>query len=97
MGDLMLTQPTGSAMLVLGAHDTMDAGTLALAVPGVSCVTTDPDRGQVLIRYNPQQVAADRILRAVRPGPDDEMAHAKLLLTAWPTLAKALPVAASLL
>jgi hypothetical protein len=97
MGEYMLTQSTGSATLVVGAHDTMDAGTLALAVPGVSCVTTDPERGQVLVRYNPQEVCADSILRAVRPGLDDALGHGKLWLTAWPTLAKALPVAASLL
>ena len=97
----MLTQAPqneASAVLVLGLADPTHAGPAALALPGVAGVTADPDRGQLRVRYDPREVGADRIRRAVRPEyelPDG--APGRALLTAWPTLAKALPVAASLL
>jgi hypothetical protein len=93
----MHTQTSKSAVLVVGAHDTLGAGIAALALPGVACVTTDPGKSQVLIRYDPDEVQADSILRAVRPNLLDDAAATRLLLSAWPTLAKALPVAANLL
>lgn len=87
-----------SAVLVVGARDTLLAGVAALALPGVACVTTDPGKRQVLIRYDPDEVGADSILRAMRPNLLlDDAAVTRLLLSAWPTLAKAFPVAANLL
>jgi copper chaperone CopZ len=93
----MLAHTTRSAVLVVGALDTRVAGNAALAVPGVACVTTDPEKGQVLVRYDPDEVGADRILRAVRPDLPDEESVPRMLLSAWPTLAKAIPAAATLL
>lgn len=93
----MHTQTAKSAVLVVAAPDTLSAGVAALALPGVACVTTDPSKCQVLIRYDPDEVKADTILRAVRPNLLDDAAVTRLMLSAWPTLAKAFPVAANLL
>ena len=98
----MLTQPQvsrRSAVLVLGSADPAHAGSAALALPGVACVTADPSRCQLLVRYDPEAVEAALIRRAVRPelAEDGLDAQARLLLSAWPTLARALPAAASLL
>ena len=90
-------QTPRSAVLVLGLADPTQAGPAALALPGVAAVTADPERGQLLVRYDPREVRADRIRRAVRPELAFDDSNARALLTAWPTLAKALPVAASLL
>jgi hypothetical protein len=86
-----------SAVLVLGSIDPAHAGSAALALPGVAAVTADPERCQLLVRYDPLEVEASRIRRAVRPEHLDDATAARLLLTAWPLLAKTLPVAASLL
>ena len=94
----MHVQTAKSAVLVVGAQDTLSAGIAALALPGVACVTTDPAKSQVHVRYDPDEVRADSILRAMRPNLLDEAAATRLmLLSAWPTLAKAFPVAANLL
>jgi hypothetical protein len=68
-----------------------------LALPGVSSVTADPLRGQLMVRYDPTEVEARHIRRAVRPELDFNATHVCLWLSAWPTLARALPAAASLL
>jgi hypothetical protein len=85
------------AVLVLGVADPTERGHAALALHGVAAVTADPGRRQLVVRYDPQEVGVDRIRRAVRPELDFDPSAVRLLLTAWPTLAKALPVAASLL
>jgi hypothetical protein len=92
------TLPTRkSAVLVLGSADPAHAGSAALALPGVAAVTADPERCQLLVRYDPSAVEASHIRRAVRPELIDDATAARMLLTAWPLLAKTLPVAASLL
>jgi copper chaperone CopZ len=70
-------------------------GVVALNVPGVAGVTADPARGQVVVRYDPEQVAADVIRSAARQLDDTE--DSGFWLNAWPRLANALPTAASLL
>jgi hypothetical protein len=92
------TLPTRkSAVLVLGSADPAHAGYAALALPGVAAVTADPERCQLLVRYDPGEVEPSHIRRAVRPELIDDAAASRLLLTAWPLLAKTLPAAASLL
>ena len=92
------TQPTRtSAVLVLGSADPAHAGSAALALPGVAAVTADPERCQLLVRYDPREVEAAHIRRAVRPEILDDATASRLLLSAWPLLAKTLPAAASLL
>jgi hypothetical protein len=92
------TLPTRkSAVLVLGSTDPAHAGSAALALPGVAAVTADPERCQLLVRYDPREVEASRIRRAVRAEHLDDDTASRLLLAAWPLLAKTLPVAASLL
>jgi hypothetical protein len=93
----MLTQTTRSAVLVLGSNDPAHAGTAALALPGVAGVTADPGRGQLMVRYDPDEVEAQHIRRAVRPDLDFDATNVCMLLSAWPTLARALPAAAALL
>jgi hypothetical protein len=93
----MLTQTTRSAVLVLGSNDPAHAGTAALALQGVAGVTADPCRGQLMVRYDPSEVEAQHIRRAVRPDLEFDATGVCMLLSAWPTLARALPVAASLL
>lgn len=85
------------AVLVLGSSDPANAGSAALALPGVSSVTADPNRGQLLVRYDPTAVEARHILRAVRPELAFDARNVCFLLSAWPKLAKAFPAAASLL
>jgi len=99
MGELMQTQTQTqrSAVLVLGSSNPAHAGSAALALPGVSAVTADPHRGQLMVRYDPSEVEAHHIRRAIRPELEFDASHVCKLLSAWPTLAKALPVAASLL
>jgi len=92
------TLPTRkSAVLVLGSADPAHAGFAALALRGVAAVTADPERSQLLVRYDPREVEASDIRRVVRPELLDDDTASRLLLTAWPLLAKTLPVAASLL
>src|SRR4051812_45280197 len=93
------TLPTRtSAVLVLGSADPAHAGSAALALPGVAAVTADPERCQLLVRYDPREVEASDIRRVVRPEPlDDDGTASRVLLAAWPLLAKTLPAAASLL
>jgi len=91
------SQVRRNAVLVLGLADPTERGHAALALHGVAAVTADPGRGQLLVRYDPREVGADCIRRAVRPELEFEASATRLLLTAWPTLAKAIPVAASLL
>ena len=86
-----------SAVLVLGSTDPAEAGTAALALPGVAAVTADPRRGQLLVRYDPTEIEAQRIRRAVRPDLEFDATGVCFALNAWPKLARALPVAASLL
>lgn len=97
----MLTQSTlptrTSAVLVLGSADPAQAGSAALALPGVAAVTADPERHQLLVRYDPREVEAAHIRRVVRPELMDDAVVRRSLLAAWPTLAKTLPAAASLL
>jgi hypothetical protein len=93
----MQTQRTRSAVLVLGSTDPAHAGTAALAFPGVTCVTADPQRGQLMVRYDPTEVEAQSIRRAIRPELEFDATSVCMLLNAWPTLARAFPVAASLL
>lgn len=91
------TQTPRSAVLVLGSSDPANAGSAALALPGVSSVTADPNRGQLMVRYDPSEVEAQHIRRAVRPELEFDATNVCLLLSAWPKLAKAFPVAAALL
>jgi hypothetical protein len=93
----MLTQNTRSAVLVLGSSDPAHAGAAALALPGVAGVTADPRRGQLMVRYDPTAVQAERIRRAVRPELEFDATGVCMLLSAWPTLARAFPVAVALL
>jgi copper chaperone CopZ len=95
----MQTQPQTpkSAVLVLGSADPANTGRAALTLPGVSSVTADPNRGQLVIRYDPNKVEAQHIRRAVRPELEFDARHVCVLLRAWPKLAKAFPAAASLL
>jgi hypothetical protein len=52
----------------------------------------------LLVRYDPREVEASDIRRVVRPEPlDDDGTASRVLLAAWPLLAKTLPAAASLL
>jgi hypothetical protein len=93
-------QTRKSAVLVLGSADPAHAGSAALALRGVAAVTADPERCQLLVRYDPSEVEAALIRRVVRPDLPvllDDATASRLLLTAWPLLAKTLPVAASLL
>ncbi|HKU40639.1 MAG TPA: hypothetical protein VJR89_20905 [Polyangiales bacterium] len=59
-------------------------------------MTADPARRQLLVRYDPREVEPADIRKVVRPESLDAAAS-RMLLAAWPTLAKALPAAASLL
>lgn len=93
----MQTQPTRSAVLVLGSSDPAHAGTAALALRGVAGVTADPRRGQLMVRYDPSEVEAQSIRRAIRPALEFDATGVAMFLNAWPTLARAIPVAASLL
>ena len=92
----MQMQTQRHAVLVLGSHDALSAGSAACAIKGVEGVTADPKRGQVRILFDPVTVEAQDIRRAVLPLPDDD-ASVRVLLSAWPRLAQVLPVAASLL
>jgi hypothetical protein len=70
-------------------------GIVARNILGVWAVTADPARGQVIVRYDPEQVDAERIRSAARPLDDAD--DSGFWLSAWPRLANALPTAASLL
>jgi hypothetical protein len=93
----MQMQTQRHAVLVLGSHDALNAGTAASGIKGVEGVTADPKRGQVRIRFDPFTVEAQDIRRAVLPLTDVDDSSVRLLLTAWPRLAQVLPMAASLL
>jgi hypothetical protein len=93
----MQMQTHRHAILVLGSHDALNAGTAACGLKGVEGVTADPERGQVRVTYDPHAVEARDIRRAVTPQVDVDDSSVRLLLTAWPRLAQVLPVAASLL
>ena len=92
----MQMQTQRHAVLVLGSHDALRAGSAACAIKGVEGVTADPERGQVRILFDPFTVEAQDIRRAVLPLPDDDTS-VRVLLSAWPRLAQVLPAAASLL
>jgi hypothetical protein len=91
------TQTPRSAVLVLASSDPANAGAAALALPGVSSVIADPHRRQLLVRYDPSEVEAQHIRRAVRPELGFDATKLCIWLSAWPALARALPAAASLL
>jgi copper chaperone CopZ len=84
---LVLSTPTGEATRV---------GVAARGAEGVTAVTADPERGQVIVRYDPARVTAEQIRSAARDD-GDSAADAGFWLSAWPRLANALPTAASLL
>lgn len=94
----MQALPAKRAVLVLSTPnaDATRIGVAALRVSGVSGVTADPARGQVVVRYDPERVAAEHIRAAALPNGDDAEASG-FWLNAWPRLANALPTAASLL
>jgi dihydrodipicolinate synthase/N-acetylneuraminate lyase len=96
-GDNMQMQTHRRAVLVLGSHDALNAGTMASGMKGVEGVTADPKRGQVRVCYDPHTVEAQDIRRALLPLADIDDSSVRLLLTAWPKLAQVLPAAARML
>lgn len=93
----MATQVIASAVLVLNTKgtDAMRAGAVAGALSGVSAVTADPERGQVVVRYNPDQVASASIRESVRARQPDA-GLGSFWIFALPKLMRALPAVASL-
>jgi hypothetical protein len=70
------------------------AGSELHGVPGVASVTAYPERRQLLVRFDPNEIAADEIRALVLPESDPQVALGPWLV-AWPKVAVALPIAAS--
>lgn len=94
----MRALPQRSAVLVLSApsDEVTRIGVAARRVLGVTAVVAYPERGQVIIRYDPERVAVEQIRSATRREADGST-DAHFWLSAWPRLASALPTAAGLL
>jgi hypothetical protein len=86
-----------SVVLVLSIPPSIDpayAGAELQGVPGIASVTAYPERGQLLVRFDPKQIAADEVRALVLPEIDSQVALGPWLV-AWPRVAGALPIAAS--
>lgn len=93
----MATSLIASAVLVLNTRgtDAVRAGAVASALTGVSAVTADPERGQILVRFNPDQVASASIRESVRARQPDT-GLGSFWIYALPKLVRALPAVASM-
>jgi hypothetical protein len=88
-----------SVVLVLSIPPGIDpvyAGAELHGVPGIASLTAYPERGQLLVRFDPSEVDADEVRALVLPESDPHIALGPWLV-AWPRVAGALPIAASLL
>jgi len=85
-----------SAVLVLSIPPGLDpayAGSELHGVSGIASVTAYPERGQLLVRFDPGEIAADEVRALVLPESDSLVALGPWLV-AWPRVAGALPIAA---
>jgi len=86
-----------SVVLVLSIPPEIDpayAGAELHDVQGIASVTAYPERGQLLVRFDPTEVSADEVRALVLPESDPRVALGPWLV-AWPRVAGALPIAAS--
>jgi hypothetical protein len=94
----MHLSPSCSAVLVLSTaagSDPISAGFDLCELAGIGSVTAYPERGQLIVRYDPERVSADDIRAVVLP--DVTPYTLGPWLSAWPRVADALPIAAGLL
>jgi hypothetical protein len=82
-------------MVLSTTREVTGAGRAIRLLPGVECVTADPERGQVLVRYNGSAAAAGRILATLHPIEPQTQTVAWLIRL--PRLARAISAATSLL
>ena len=82
-------------VLSTGTLETTGAGRAIRCLPGVSAVTADPERGQVLVRYQGGLAAACRIIETLHPVQSQTQTVTWLIKL--PKLARALSAATSLL
>ena len=82
-------------VLNTGTRETRCAGRALRWLPGVNGVTADPERGQVLVRYNGGAAAACRILETLHPVQSQTQTVAWLIKL--PKLARAISAATSFL
>jgi hypothetical protein len=88
-----------SVVLVLSIPPGIDpvcAGSELHGVSGIASVTAYPERGQLLVRFDPSEIAADEVRALVLPESDPQLPIGPWLV-AWPKVAGALPIAAGLL
>jgi hypothetical protein len=88
-----------SVVLVLSIPPGIDpasAGSELHGVPGIASITAYPERGQLLVRFDPGEIGADEVRSLVLPEAETQLGIGPWLI-AWPRVAGALPIAAGLL
>jgi hypothetical protein len=90
---------SNSAVLVLRIPPGTTPATAGFELQGLSGIAgliADPERGQLLVRFDPSEISADEIRSLVLPETEIQLTIGPWLI-AWPAVAQALPIAVGLL